>query len=255
MNQHVWIAALLLSAGWTAAATAGDVPEAGAIFEQAKDMAGRGEHAAALDKFEAAIRRQPNRLHWGADYRQAVIEVEAYDRCIAFFEGLLEEHPQAPNLYMNYGMAHVDKIPAEGSITQVILANTALTQFSKALELESTWLGHYTRGNSYMYWPAIFGRTKLGIEDLERAIEIAGTTDLKPFQARAWAALGDGYWRLDDLAKATEVWRRGLELYPGTPELEGRLARQGEALDTYLEVNYETARRVETHLRELRESL
>ncbi len=206
---------------------------------------------AAIELLEEAIAAEPDNLRYGTDYRQAVIEAGEYDRCLAFLEKLIAEHPEAPNLLMNFGYAHVDKIPVEGAITQVILANTALTHFSAALALEETWLGRYTRGNSYLYWPAIFGRTQLGIDDLERAIEMAKESESRPYHGRAWAALGDGYWRLEDPAKATATYRKGLELYPDSQELKERAPLAGEALDVYLNALFDTNNRVGTHLREI----
>ncbi|MCP4657850.1 MAG: hypothetical protein GY856_20780, partial [bacterium] len=126
--------------------------------------------------------------------------------------------------------------------------------FSSALELEQTWLGLYTRGNSYIFWPAIFGRTPLGIADLERAVETSKDRPTRPYYARAYAALGDGYWRLGKLDKTREIWKEGLDRFPGDPDLEARFSRQGEELDAYLNANYETSRRVETHLREVWEA-
>lgn len=224
------------------------------FYAQGLEKVAAEDWPAALDLLERAILAEPNHLYLGADYRQAVIASGEYDRCLAFYEKLVAEHPEAPNVFLNYGYAHVDKIPVEGAITAVILANTALEHFSTALELEETWLVRYTRGNSYLYWPAIFGRTQDGIDDLLRAIEIAEGEAQKPFHGRAWAALGDGYWRLQDPEKAAATWRRGLELYPGNAEIEERLANLGEGLDAYLEALFETSRRVGTHLREMREA-
>ena len=224
------------------------------FYHKGMERAEVKDWSAALDLLEKAIAAEPDNLRYGTDYRQAVIEAGEYDRCLAFFEGLVAEHPEAANLLMNYGYAHVDKIPVEGAITQVILANTALTHFSAALELEETWLGRYTRGNSYLYWPAIFGRTQLGIDDLTRAIEMAKETESRPYHGRAWAALGDGYWRLSDPEKATATYREGLELYPEHRELKERAALEGEALDGYLEALFDTNKRVGTHLREIWEA-
>ena len=56
--------------------------------------------------------------------------------------------------------------------------NREVDIFSAALALEESWLGLYTRGNSYIYWPAIFGRTPLAIADLEKAIALALHDDL-----------------------------------------------------------------------------
>lgn len=214
-----------------------------------------GELATALDRLETAAAARPEDLRYGAEYRQTAIAAEEYDRSIAFFEELAERHPDSAAVRLNQGYAYVDKIPAAGAVTGVILANTALTHFTEALEREETWLGLYTRGNSYVYWPAIFGRTKLGIADLERAVELEiQEGNPEPYHAHAWSALGDAWWRLDDLEKAREVWREGLERHPGTPYLEERLAREGEALDEYLEAHYALGNRVETDLRELWEA-
>jgi len=229
----------------------GMTPNAEAAFERAMATMAAGNPEAALDDFEAAVAADPDNLRWGAEYRQAVIAVEAYDRAIGFFERLAAEHPDSPNLFLNYGYAYVDKIPSAGAVTQVILANTALTYFTEAVEIEESWLARYTRGNSYLYWPAIFGRTSKGIADLERAIELSKEIERRSYHARAYAALGDGHWRLDDVDKAREVWREGLRLFPGDPYLESRLSREGEELDAYLERHFATDTRVVTHLREL----
>jgi tetratricopeptide (TPR) repeat protein len=229
------------------------------LYEEGLAAAEAADYEAAFAKLEAAVAAEPDNLRYGTAYRQAVIAAagdekkELYERCIEFFKTLVAAHPEAANAYLNLAFAHVDKIPAEGAITQVILANTSLTYFGNALELEESWLGRYSRGHAYLFWPTIFGRAASGIADLEKAIAIARENgDPKPYHARAWAALGDGYWRLDDVDKAREVWTRGRELFPGDGELEARLSRTGrEELDAYLEVHYDTGQRVATHLREI----
>jgi tetratricopeptide (TPR) repeat protein len=203
---------------------------------------------ATLGRFEAELEKAPNDLRCGSDYRRLIIATEAFDRSIDFFEKLVAAHPDAANAYLNLGYALVDKIPVEGAITQVLMANTALGYFSKALELEETWVGYYTRGNSYLFWPAIFGRTALGLADLEKAIALSKTMEKKDHHARAWAALGDGYWRLDDVAKARETWKQGLELFPENPHLVARASRNDEELDAFLESHFETGNRVDTDL-------
>src|SRR5229473_6340994 len=121
-----------------------------------------------LSKLESALAADPDNIRYGSEYRQAVIQAKEYDRSLKFFEKLVSDHPKASNAYLNYGFAYVDKIPAAGAITQVILANTALTQFTKALRLRPSWIAYYTRGNSYLFWPKIFKRAYLGVADLEQ---------------------------------------------------------------------------------------
>lgn len=256
MNPYSkWIVSLLVL--WAGAAFGADAPS---LYQEGLAAVEAEDYGAALDKLEAAVAAEPNNLRYGTAYRQAVIAVggnddkEPYERCIAFFKKLVEAHPDAPNAFLNLAFAYVDKIPAEGAITQVILANTSLGYFGNALELEESWLGRYSRGHAYLFWPTIFGRTPNGIADLEKAIEISQQDGKKPkpYQSRAWAALGDGYWRLDNVDKAREVWRQGIEIFPGDPELTERLSRTDrEELDAYLEAHYDTGQRVATHLREI----
>ncbi len=265
LSPSTWLLCILVVAAFWSPAISAEAVSAGDEVDGNK-IAGRGlfsqgmarvaakDWPAALELMEKAVWAEPDNLFFGAEYRQVVIASGEYDRSLEFFGKLVAENPNQPNALMNFGYAHVDKIPVEGAITAVILANTALEHFTAALEIEETWLSRYTRGNSYMYWPAIFGRTQAGIDDLERAIELAKQEEKKPFHGRAWAALGDGFWRLSDPKKAAETWRRGLELYPENQEIKDRLAHLGEGLDAFLEQRFETSRRVSTDLREMRET-
>jgi len=233
------------------AATSPPPADPQAAVRAARDALAAGDHALALDAYERAVRAAPEELRWSAEYRQAAIAAGAYERSIALFEELAEMHPSSPAVRLNLGYALVDKIPSAGAVTQVILADRALGHFSRTIELEPTWLALYTRGNSYVYWPAIFGRTRKGIADLERAIELEPKESPAPFHAHAWIALGDARWRLDDLDTARATWRRGLDRFPGNPALEERLGREGEALDRLLEEHYAIGKRVDTSLEEL----
>jgi tetratricopeptide (TPR) repeat protein len=206
-----------------------------------------------LDALEARAVAHPNDLRAGAEYRQACIAAETYERCLGVFERLADEHPESHAVFLNWGYAYVDKIPAAGAVTQVILADTALKRFSAAIEIEESWLALYTRGNSYVYWPAIFGRTRLGIADLEKAVAMSVTLgeDAPAYHAHAYAALGDGYWRLDELETAREWWRKGLARFPEDNDLKHRLDLEGKALDEHLDAHYAIGKRVATDLEEL----
>src|SRR6266699_6872312 len=167
-----------------------------------------------LSKLESALAADPDNIRYGSEYRQAVIQAKEYDRSLKFFEKLVADHPNAANAYLNYVFAYVDKIPAAGSITQVILANTALSHFSKSIELQPSWIGYYTRGNSYLYWPKIFNRAHLGVADLEQAMKIQKADKLRSYHVRSYISLGDGYWKIDDLGKAKSIWQEGQKLFP-----------------------------------------
>ena len=212
---------------------------------------------AELDRLEAALAAAPDDLKAGNDYRMAVIAVAGdkttakYDHSIAVFEKLVGENPSSANLHLNHGFAIVDKIPAAGTITQVILANSALGAFTKSLDLKPTWIGYYTRGNSYLFWPRIFMRTKYGIADLEEAMKIQKADQKRSYHVRTYISLGDGYWKMDDLAKATATWKEGLERFPDSVILKGRLAKQGDDLQKLIDESYDPSKRVDTSLQDL----
>jgi tetratricopeptide (TPR) repeat protein len=205
--------------------------------------------AADLARLEAAVAADSEDLRAASDYRKAVIRAGESDRCLAFFDKLTAAHPQAANAWLNYGYAFVDKIPAAGSITQVILANNALKQFTRAIEIRKSWLALFTRGNSYLYWPKVFGRAPLGVADLEEAVALA-RADAKPKRVyvRSFVALGDGYWKTDQPEKARAVWKEGLERFPGDAQLQARLDREGDALASYIEEQLDPNKRVDTDL-------
>ena len=207
-----------------------------------------------LAKLEDALAAQPDDLRAGNDYRMAVMQIDKipqYDRAIAFFQELVTAHPEAANAHLNYGFAFVDKIPAAGAITQVILANNALGEFTKSLDLKPSWIGLYTRGNSYLFWPRIFNRTHLGIDDLQRAVTMQKADRKRSYYARVYVALGDGYWKIDDLTAAANAWREGLADYPDNAALRNRLAKQGDELRALIEAGYDPAKRVDTSLQDL----
>lgn len=222
-----------------------------AHFEAGTTALAAGDLATAVSRLEAAVLAAPNNLRYGSEYRQAIIGSTEYDRAIALFEKLTAERPELAYAWMNLGYAYVDKIPAAGAITQVILANTALGHFSKAIELDGNWLAFYTRGNSYLYWPKIFGRTAMGMADLDKAITMARERPRRSYQALVWVAKGDGHWRLEEIEKARAIWREGLELFPGDPRLTSRLALDDAGLAAFMEEHFATSTRVGTDLREL----
>lgn len=210
------------------------------------------DYATALAKLEAAMSAEPDSVRYGSEYRQAVIQAKEYDRCIKFFEQLTAQHAKSPNAFLNYGFAYVDKIPASGAITQVILANTALSFFSKSIELQPSWIALYTRGNSYLYWPKIFGRAHLGVSDLEQAMGMQKAQGAKKsYHVRAYISLGDGYWKMENIEKAKATWKEGLALFPDNAGLKARLSKDGDDLKTYIDDVLDPNKRVDTNLFEL----
>ena len=244
-----------------AVALSGGILASEADFEQGLKALASKDWDAAINLMENALAGDADNIKYASEYRQAVLarakslhpkdgQPADFDRSLKFFEKLTADHPQAPNAFLNYGFAYVDKMPAAGAITQVILANTALSHFSKSIELKPTWIAYYTRGNSYLFWPKIFNRTHLGVADLQEAMKLqAGQRHA--YYVRTYVALGDGYWKMDDTASATKTWRDGLALFPASDALKARLARQGDELKALIDASYDPAKRVDTSLRDL----
>jgi tetratricopeptide (TPR) repeat protein len=252
------IVALLIVA--TAAGAAEPLPEEN--FQQGIKALAAKEWDKALGLLESALAADPDNLRYGSEYRQAALrraqalhakdgQPQDFDRPLAFFEQLLAKNPGSANAWLNYGFAYVDKIPAAGAITQVILANTALGQFTKSVELRPSWIAYYTRGVSYLFWPKIFGRAKLGVTDLETVIQMQKSGPKKPYYVRAWVALGDGYWKTDELEKARSAWHEGMKEFPGDPALSERLSKQGDELKALVEDALDPNKRVDTNLKDL----
>ncbi len=224
-------------------------PLRASAFDDAMKAVAAHDDAAALPLFESALDGYPDNLRYSNEYRKAVIRTKEYDRAIDFYGKLTAAHPQAAYAWLNYGYAYVDKIPDAGSVTQVILANSALTNFTRSIELKKSWVALYTRGNSYLYWPKVFGRAPLGVADLEAAVAMAkAEPKKKKVYVRAWIALGDGYWKTGQPEKARATWREGNQLFPGDPQLQARLARDGEELEKYIYDQLDPNKRVDTNL-------
>jgi tetratricopeptide (TPR) repeat protein len=222
-----------------------------ADYQQGLKAIQANDFSSALHYLELAVTGDPDNLRYANEYRQVIIRQKEFDRGIKFFEQLVAQHPQASNLHLNCGFAYVDKIPVAGSITQVMLANNALTEFSKALQLRPSWITYYTRGVSYLFWPRIFNRASLGVADLEAAMKIQQSERHHGYHLKAYAALGDGYWKTDNLAKARATWEEGLKKFPDSTLLQKRLALHGDELKELIERQFDPSIRVNTDLRDL----
>ncbi len=239
----ITVVLLTLSSAWA---------DAEANHKNALKALAAKDYPTALTEFEAALTADPDNLQYGSEYRQAIILTNnAYDRCIKFFEKLTTDNPNAPNAWMNFGLAVVDKIPAAGTVTQVILANTALSHLTKSIELKPTWISLYCRGNSYLFWPRIFNRTHLGVADLEAAMKIQKADKKRLYHIRTYIAYGEAFYKMDEEAKAKTIWKEGSSLFPDNAVLKNLLSKEGEDLKNYIDDLLDPNKRVDTDLSEI----
>jgi tetratricopeptide (TPR) repeat protein len=266
MNRCSYIAALLplcLMAAGTLAAAPGDDD-----YNKAEQALAAKQYDTALGYFESSLKADPDSLRNASEYRMATLQRALalqpvvrnqphegrpadFDREIAFFEQLTKDHPKSANAFLNYGFAYVDKIPAAGTISQVVLANTSLGFFTKSIELKPSWIALYTRGNSYLYWPKIFGHAPDALADLQKAYAIQKKEPKKSYHLRVFVSLGDAYWKNDAPDKARAIWNEGLKEFPNSQALKDRLSRDGDDLEEYITNVLDPGKRVNTDLREL----
>ncbi|MBS1857000.1 MAG: hypothetical protein JST11_16645 [Acidobacteria bacterium] len=231
-------------------------------FDKGMKAISARDYPAGLSLLESALTQEPDNLQFGSEYRQAILKYARkihpkegqpadFDRSLKFFEGLMAKNAGAANGWLNFGFAVVDKIPAAGAISQVILANSALSYFTKSIEAKPSWIAYYTRGVSYLFWPKIFGRAPLAVADLELAMKMQKTLPPRGIYVRGYVALGDAYWKNDELDKARAMWSEGLKLFPDSTQLKDRLAKQGDDLKTYLDDVMDPSKRVDTDLKDL----
>jgi tetratricopeptide (TPR) repeat protein len=232
-----------------------------AFEEGMKELASK-DWDKSLDLLETALTADPDNIRYGSEYRHAAIlraeavhapegKPEDFDRPIKFFERLVSANPAAANAYLNYGLAYVDKVPVVDVFTRVGVANSALAQLSKSIELRPSWAGYYTRGFNYLFWPKFFDRAKLGVADLETAVKLQESGPRRAYQVHTWVVLGDGYWKTDQLEKARSAWSEGLKKFPDTTALQERLSKQGDDLKALIQDSLDFKKRVDTNLKNL----
>jgi tetratricopeptide (TPR) repeat protein len=205
-----------------------------------------------LDELEARLVQDPASLRLGAEYRQLVIEAGRYDRSIKLFERLSKDPRGGSNRFLNLALANVDKVPVSGVIRQALLGRDAIDAATRAIAIEPTDIAYLIRGLVNLFYDrAIFHRTDKGVADLEEARRLAAAHPHMPHVARIFAALGDGYWRLNRPDKAREVWREGLAGFPDAESLRVRLNARDDQLAGIVEHALDADVRVDTTLREL----
>jgi tetratricopeptide (TPR) repeat protein len=240
----------------------GSPPVGETAFDQGMKQVAAKDWDKALDLLEAALTADADNVRYGSEYRRAALlraedlhgkdgKPEDFDRPIRFFERLVAKNPSDANAYLNYGLAYVDKVPVVDAISRISVANSALTQLSKSIELRPSWVGYYTRGTNYLFWPRFFDRAKLGVEDLETAVKMQKAGPSKPYYAHAWVALGDAYWKTNQTEKARSAWSEGLKEFPDTPALQERLSKQGDDLKALIQDTLDFKKRVDTNLKNL----
>jgi tetratricopeptide (TPR) repeat protein len=225
----------------------------GRALSDPPEQPGPQDPASTLDHrlrtLEQAVAADPENLAQGAEYRQVTIAAGMFDRAIDFFRRLTRPADSGPNVKINLALAYVDKVPTAGDIRRLYLGRDAMNALTQAIAVRPSVLAYYMRGQINLYYNRlIFHRTDKGVADLTQALSMV-TKDTPPaLVARVYAALGDGYFRLENLSKAREVWSTGLTTCPGDPGLKTRLESSGQALLEVVTAALSAGRRSDTSL-------
>ena len=215
----------------------------------AQDPASDPQRLAALERTVAA---DPENLALAAGYRQAMIARREFDRSIAFFEKLAKQKGSGPNVQISLALAYVDKVPTSGDIRRLYLGRDAMNALTRSIEPRPTALAYYTRGLINLFYNSfIFHRTDKGVADLTKALSMV-TADTPPLLVkRIYTALGDGHFRLGNLAKARETWSAGARKFPDDAGFKTRLEKQGEPLADIVTTALTASTRMDTTLIEM----
>ena len=220
---------LLLAALWAAAAD-------GAVL-------------ATLQRFEVEIAQQPEDLVLASEYRQAAVATGQFDRSIDFFEKLARRKGSGPNVQISLALALVDKAPAVGEVRRTYVGFDAMNALTRAIAQQPSALAYYIRGRINLdYDKLIFHRTDKGVADLEQALTLVTPATSPSLVARIYTSLGDGYYKLDDPARAQGAWTAGLHARPDDAELQARIEKSGTALRDLVHDALAPSRRVDTSL-------
>jgi hypothetical protein len=76
----------------------------------------------------------------------------------------------------------------------------------------------------------IFHRIDKGVADLNRALSLVDDDTPAPLAALVYLSLGDAYYKLENPAKAHDVWSAGAARFPDDPQLRTRLEASGTVL-------------------------
>ena len=164
-------------------------------------------------------------------------------------EKLAKQKGSGPNVQISLALAYVDKVPTSGDIRRLYLGRDAIGALTRAIAQQPTPLAYYVRGLINLYYNNfIFHRVPQGIADLEHALTMTTVDSPPALILRLRTALGDGYFRLGNAAKARDVWSAAQKQFPSDSGLKSRLEKQGTELEDIVTTALTASTRVDTSL-------
>jgi tetratricopeptide (TPR) repeat protein len=149
------------------------------------------------------------------------------DEVIAMFEQHVAGLPNDPEAQVQLGIAYLQKLQGMNpGIDAGKLAYKVDGVFDTALKLdERNWEARYLKATSLSFWPAMFGKQAVAIEQLEILRGQQETGAPAPKFARTYLMLGNLYSQQGKAEKAKEVWGKGVALFPDHGQLREKLLK------------------------------
>jgi len=195
------------------------------------------EREALLTGLEQEVCRQAADVTLASRYRRECVRFAEHARAIDCFERLSAELPDVRNVRLQLSAAYVDAIPACGGVATVVckgtLARKSLDQLDALIAADPAWWpAVYSRAMNHLHWPRALLHTDAAVADFRTLIELQREGQPRAYYARAWIGLGDALAKNGDFGGARAAWREGAQRFPGSPELEQRLALESAAAAT-----------------------
>ncbi|MCG8456573.1 MAG: tetratricopeptide repeat protein, partial [Holophagales bacterium] len=189
-----------------------------------------------LDDMEARLRKGFDRSVVNA-YRSLAARHGHHGRALDFLAARVDAGSADPRTTaawrIELSLAFVDKIPACGGVAAIVckgsLAKKGLDQLDLVLsDHPDSWLALYSRGMNHLHWPRALRHSDDAAEDLEAALALHQGDRIRPYDVRAWIALGQAYAKGGRYTEAREAWRRGLEWFPDAARMRELLSLEDD---------------------------
>jgi tetratricopeptide (TPR) repeat protein len=139
------------------------------------------------------------------------------DNAISELEQGFKANPSSAEYPAALGLAYLQKAGTIQDIReQGVLGLKADQTFEAALNNDSNnWEARFWKTTAMSYWPPQLNKGKEVIDEYLELIKQQETQAPQPHFAQTYALLGDQYEKQGQKELATEIWQRGISLYPG----------------------------------------
>lgn len=200
---------------------AGTVVEGGSAPLPATDAGRKAELEAILTSLRGGTFSRDSIF----DLMTRARELGGLDEALREMEKYAASRATDPNVQVAMGTAYAAKLlsvpdgPERGQ-----WAMKSLASYEAALKLDPEhWDAQFAKAFNLSRWPAFLGRQPEAIQTFERLIEQQERSPQDPRFAQTYFQLGNTYREAGNTDKALEVFRRGLQAFPGDQALRDQI--------------------------------